>query len=68
MDCGAPGEELRLGVMMTGDGATAIKALLEPGRPIRVIGRLRAVRAGLAAGAGGERLEVVAESIEPADS
>ena len=32
VDCGAPGEELRLGIVMTGESALAAKPLLAPGR------------------------------------
>jgi primosomal replication protein N len=61
VECGAPGEELRLGILMTGEAAIAAKQLLEPGRQIKVIGRMRALKGGLkTVGA----LEVVAESIE----
>jgi single-stranded DNA-binding protein len=61
VECGAPGEELRLGIVMTGEPALVAKGLLEPGRQVRVIGRMRILKGGLkTAGA----LEVVAESIE----
>lgn len=74
VECGAPGEELKLGVVMTGDSALAIRALLEPGRPVRVVGRLRVLKAARAlklVTVGREPIatfEVVAESVEPADS
>jgi primosomal replication protein N len=68
VDCSAPGEEMMLTVIMTGDSALAAKALLEPGRPLRVVGRLRALRAGLKAVASEAAFEVVAESVELADS
>jgi primosomal replication protein N len=63
VECGAPGEELRLGILMTGEAAIAAKQLLEPGRQVqvKVIGRMRALKGSLkTVGA----LEVVAESIE----
>ena len=61
VECGAPGEELRLGILMTGEAVIAAKQLLEPGRQIKVIGRMRALKGGLkTVGA----FEVVAESIE----
>jgi primosomal replication protein N len=61
VECGAPGEELRLGILMTGESAIAAKQLLEPGRQVKVIGRMRALKGSLkTVGA----LEVVAESIE----
>ena len=61
VECGAPGEELRLGIVMTGEPAIAAKPLLEPGRQVRVIGRLRALKGSLKTGA---EFEVVAELIE----
>jgi primosomal replication protein N len=67
VDCGGAGEELKLAVVMTGDDAMAIKALLEPGRPVRVVGRLRALNARVAM-AVEPRFEVLAESVEPQDS
>jgi primosomal replication protein N len=64
VDCGAPGEELRLEVVMAGESALAAKPLLEPGSNVRVIGRMRALRGKLKTDAA---LEVVAESIERAE-
>jgi single-stranded DNA-binding protein len=61
VECGAPGEELRLGIVMTGDPALAAKPLLEPGRQVRVIGRMRMLKGSLKTGGG---FEVVAASIE----
>ena len=61
VECGASGEELRLGIVMTGEPALAAKALVEPGGQVRVIGRMRMLKGSLkTAGA----FEVVAESIE----
>jgi primosomal replication protein N len=68
VDCGSVGEELKLTVVMTGDPAMAIKALLEPGRPIKVVGRLRALSGRQAPIAAEPRFEVVAESVEAQDS
>lgn len=60
VECGAPGEELKLRIVTTGESALAAKALLEPGRQVRVIGRMRTLKGSLKAiGA----FEVVAESI-----
>jgi single-stranded DNA-binding protein len=64
VDCGAPGEELRLAIVTVGDSALTAKPLLEPGREVRVIGRMRALKGKLKTGA---TLEVVAESIERND-
>ena len=61
VDCGAPGEELRLGIVMTGESALAAKPLLEPGRQVKVIGRMRALKGSLKTDIG---FEVVAASIE----
>lgn len=60
VECAAPGEELKLGIVMTGERALAANSILQPGRGIKVIGRLRALRIPLADAA----YEVVAESIE----
>ena len=68
VDCGAPGEELRLGIMMTGQAALALKPLLEPGREVKVIGKLigprRALKGGSKTPRPGDAFEVVAASIE----
>jgi primosomal replication protein N len=63
VECGAPGEELRLGIVMAGESAIATKAklLLEPGRQVKVIGRMRALKGSLKTSSA---FEVVAESIE----
>ncbi len=44
VECGAPGEELRLGIVMTGESALAAEPLLEPGRQVKVVGRMRALK------------------------
>ena len=61
VECGAPGEELKLGIVMTGESALAAKPLLEPGRQVKIIGRMRALKGSLKKDTG---FEVVAESIE----
>jgi primosomal replication protein N len=61
VDCGAPGEELRLGIVMTGESALAAKQLLAPGRQVKVIGRMRTLKHSLKTDTG---FEVVAASIE----
>jgi single-stranded DNA-binding protein len=69
VECGAPGEQLRLGIVMTGESAPAVKAkLLEPGRQVKVIGRMRALKAGLKTARTETAFEVVAASIEPSES
>jgi primosomal replication protein N len=61
VDCGAPGEELRLGIVMTGESAMAAKPLLAPGRQVKVIGTMRTLKGSLKTDSG---FEVVAASIE----
>jgi len=68
VDCGAPGEELKLAIVTTGDLALAAKGLLEPGRQVKVTGRLRALKAGIRTIAPDAAFEVVAESVERQDS
>ena len=65
VECGAPGEELRLGIVMTGEAALAAKALLERGRLVKIIGRMRSLKGSLKSGGA---FEVVAESIERSES
>jgi hypothetical protein len=66
-ECGGPGEELRLRIVMTGEPALAAEPLLEPGRQIKVIGRMRALKAGLKTPRTTAGFEVVAASIERND-
>jgi len=61
VDCSAAGEELKLGIVMTGDPALAAKEILKPGRQVKVSGRLRALKAGMKRDAA---FEVIAESVE----
>jgi single-stranded DNA-binding protein len=68
VDCGSPGEELKLAIVMTGDLALAAKGLLEPGRQVRVAGRLRALKTGIRTMAPDAAFEVVAETVERQDS
>ena len=68
VDCGAAGEELKLAIVMTGDLALAAKGLLEPGRQVKVSGRLRALKSGIGKIAPDAAFEVVAESVERLDS
>lgn len=64
VECGAAGEELRLAIVTVGEAALKAKRLVEPGRQIRVIGRMRALKTKMKTGAA---IEVVAESIERND-
>jgi hypothetical protein len=68
VECGGPGEELKLSVLITGDSATAIKALIEPGRPVKIVGRLRALKGGAVMQRSEAGVELVATAVEPADS
>ena len=68
VDCGAAGEELKLAIVMTGDLALAAKGLLEPGRQVKVSGRLRALGAGIGAVRADAGFEVVAATVERLDS
>ena len=61
VDCSAPGEELKLGIVMTGESALAAKEILRAGRQVKVSGRLRALKAGIKRDAA---FEVIAESVE----
>jgi single-stranded DNA-binding protein len=61
VDCGTPGEELRLEIVAVGEAALGARPLLKRGGLVRVSGRMRALKGKLKAGA---TLEVVAESIE----
>jgi len=64
VDCGLPGEELRLGVAMTGDSALAAKEILRAGRQVKVSGRLRALKAGIKSVRTDAGFEVIAQSVE----
>jgi primosomal replication protein N len=64
VECGAPGEELRLGIVMTGESVLAAKPLLERGRQVKVIGRMRALKTLRKDSA----FEVVAASVERNES
>ena len=64
VDCSMPGEELKLGVVMTGDSALAAKERLRPGRQVKVSGRLRALKAGIKSVRTYAGFEVIAESVE----
>ena len=61
VDCSMPGEELKLGIVMTGESALAAKEILRAGRQVKVSGRLRALKAGLKRDAA---FEVIAGSVE----
>ena len=65
VDCSAPGgEELKLGIVMTGDPALKAKEILKPGRQVKVSGRLRALKAGIKSVGADAGFEVIAQSVE----
>jgi single-stranded DNA-binding protein len=64
VDCSTPTEELKLGIVMTGDSALAAKEILRAGRQVRVSGRLRALKIGMKSVRADEAFEVVAQSVE----
>jgi primosomal replication protein N len=64
VDCSTPGEELKLGIVMTGDSALAAKEILRAGRQVKVSGRLRALKAGMKNVQGDAGFEVIAEAVE----
>jgi single-stranded DNA-binding protein len=67
VDCSAAGEDLKLAVVMFGEPANALKAILTPGQAVKVSGRLRSIKAGGNQLRPEEKFEVVADSIEPAN-
>jgi len=67
VDCGVPGSELALSVVMVGERARTLAPSLRTGRVVRAMGSLRAVRGRIRAGLAQAALEVVADEITPAD-
>ena len=67
VECGAAGEELRLGIVMTGERALAASSLLQPGRGIKVIGRVRALNKTGSKTRTNVEFEIVAASVERND-
>jgi len=64
VDCSTQDEELKLGVVMTGESALAAKETLRAGRQVKVSGRLRALKAGVKSIRVDAGFEVIAESVE----
>jgi primosomal replication protein N len=64
VDCSTPTEELKLGIVMTGDSALAAKEILRAGRQVKVSGRLRALKAGVKSIRSDAGFEVIAQSVE----
>ena len=67
VDCGAPGSELALSVVMAGERARTLAVSLRPGGEVRVTGSLHAVRGRTRGGLVQAAVEVVAGEITPAD-
>ena len=67
VDCSTQDEELKLGVVMTGESALAAKEILRAGRQVKVSGRLRALKAGVKSIRVDAGFEVIAESVEQED-
>ena len=64
VDCSTPTEELKLGIVMTGDSALAAKEILRAGRQVKVSGRLRALKIGMKSVRADAGFEVIADSVE----
>jgi primosomal replication protein N len=64
IECGAPGNELALNVVMAGERARTLAASLRPGGEVKAVGSLRAVRGRSRSGLVQAALEVVAGQIE----
>ncbi len=65
VDCGEPGEDLRLDVVMAGEAGREVGSNLKAGQQIWVAGALRAIRRNSRSGLREQQLEVVASQIEP---
>src|SRR5260221_9544625 len=61
VDCGAAGDDLKLAVVITGERASALKAILTPGQSVKVSGHLRSIKAGAPTLRIGQQFEVIAE-------
>jgi len=68
IEAGQVGERFKLGVVMTGAEAELAKGRAVSGRSVTVAGRLRAVGKGGVSVIGGRTLEILAKSVEFADS
>lgn len=66
VECGAPGSELALSVVMAGERARTLAVSLRAGGEVRAVGSLRAVRGRTRAGLMQAAVEVVAGEITPA--
>ncbi|HEY6419710.1 MAG TPA: single-stranded DNA-binding protein [Candidatus Binataceae bacterium] len=64
VDCGADGEALRLGVVMTGESGRDLSQHLKAGTMLVVEGRLRGLKRNLARAAVDAGVEVLASRIE----
>jgi len=64
VDCGEPGEELELEVVMAGDSGRELGASLKSGQQVWVAGSLRAVWSNSRSGIRERQLEVMASRVE----
>jgi len=64
VDCGAPGEELEVEVVMTGETGRELGSSLKAGHQVWVAGALRAVWCNSRSGIRERQLEVVASQVE----
>jgi len=64
VDCGEPGEEFEIDVVMMGEAGRELGSILKPGHQVRVAGTLRAIWSNSRSGIRERRLEVVASQIE----
>ncbi|MBF6568103.1 MAG: single-stranded DNA-binding protein [Candidatus Binataceae bacterium] len=76
LECGKDGDELALGVVMTGEGVQTTAPCITPGNRIRVSGRIRNVARAKAGGGnngsgrdwiGATGIELVADAVELLD-
>jgi len=65
VDCGEPGEDLRLDVVMAGEAGREIGSNLKAGQQVWIAGALRAIWRNSRSGLRERQLEVVANQIEP---
>jgi single-stranded DNA-binding protein len=64
VDCGEPGEELEVEVVMTGEHGRELGSSLRAGQQVWVAGALRAVWSNSRSGIRERQLEVVASQVE----
>ena len=64
VECGEPGEELQLDVVMAGEGGRELGSSLKAGHQVWVSGALRALWSNSRSGIRERQLEVVASQVE----